>query len=92
MYFQHGFATVIAAKEIGEYCWINQQVTVGYTNKTDAPIIGNNCKISAGAIVIGDVYVGDNAVVGAGAVVTKNVKANSVVVGCPARELNNKKN
>lgn len=27
IYIQHGFSTVIAAKEVGSYCWVNQHVT-----------------------------------------------------------------
>lgn len=82
---QHGFSTVIAAKSIGKNCWINQQVTIGYTNDYDCPIIGDNVTINAGAIVIGDISIGDNSVIGAGAVVTKNVPSGCTVVGNPAR-------
>lgn len=81
---QHGFSTAIAAKSIGKNLWVNQQVTIGYTNDHDAPVIGNDVSISAGAIVIGDVHIGDNSVIGAGAVVTKNVPPNCTVVGNPA--------
>lgn len=50
-----------------------------------APItIGNNVWIGAGVIVLAGITIGDNAVVGAGSVVTKNVAANTVVVGNPA--------
>lgn len=82
---QHGFATIIHAKSIGENCWINQNVTIGFANKTDHPVIGNNVKIFSGAIVIGDVSIGDHAVIGAGAVVIKDVPPGCVVVGNPAR-------
>ena len=85
LFIEHGFATVISAKEIGENCWINQQVTIGYTNANDAPIIGNNVSIKVGAIVIGNIHVGDNSVVGAGAVVTHDVKENVIVAGVPAK-------
>src|SRR3972149_5048810 len=30
LFIQHGFCTIIAAKSIGENCWINQHVTIGY--------------------------------------------------------------
>lgn len=80
----HGFSTIIVAKSIGENCWINQQVTIGYRNTPTPPIIGNNVRVGAGAIVIGEIEIGDNSVIGAGAVVTKSVPANSVVVGNPA--------
>lgn len=87
LFIEHGFATVISAKEIGENCWINQQVTIGHTNASDAPTIGNNVSIKAGAIVIGNVNVCDNSVVGAGAVVTHDVKENTIVAGVPAIEI-----
>jgi len=85
LFIQHGFATIISAKEIGRDCWINQQVTIGYSNKTDAPIIGDNVTINAGAKVIGGVHIGSGSKIGAGAVVVKDVPANSVAVGVPAR-------
>ncbi|WP_225421336.1 DapH/DapD/GlmU-related protein [Levilactobacillus fuyuanensis] len=46
-----------------------------------------NAWIGAGATVLPGVTVGENAIVGAGAVVTKDVPANVVVVGTPARVL-----
>lgn len=84
LFLQHGFSTIIAAKEIGERCHINQQVTIGYDEK-DSPVIGNNVLVAAGAIVIGKVNIGDNAKVGAGAVVVKDVPANATVVGVAAK-------
>lgn len=85
MYVQHGFATIITAKSIGKNFWVNQQVTVGYTNDDDAPHIGDDVTLGAGALVLGDVTVGDGATVGAGAVVVKDVPPESTVVGVPAR-------
>jgi serine O-acetyltransferase len=84
LFIQHGFCTIIAAAEIGENCWINQQVTIGFSNATDCPTIGNNVTINAGAKVIGKVYIGENSKVGANAVVVKNVPPNATVVGVPA--------
>lgn len=81
---QHGFSSIISAEEMGECCRVNQQVTIGYQGNY-APIIGNNVRITAGAIVIGNVHIGDNAVIGAGAVVVKDVPANATVVGTAAR-------
>ncbi len=43
--------------------------------------------IGAGAIILPGVTIGKNAKVGAGAVVTKDVLANTIVVGNPAKEL-----
>ncbi len=51
-----------------------------------APItIGNNVWIGAGATILQGVSLGDNAVVAAGAVVSRNVEANTIVGGVPAR-------
>lgn len=86
---QHGFSTIIAAKEIGEYCRVFQQVTIGY-NGEDAPVIGDHVTVAAGAIVIGDVHLGEHSFVGAGAVVTRDVEKGTTVVGVPAREIDRK--
>jgi maltose O-acetyltransferase len=47
--------------------------------------IGDNVWLGGGAIVLPGVTIGDNAVIGAGAVVTKDVPADVVAVGNPAR-------
>jgi len=49
--------------------------------------VGNNVWIGYGAQILRGVTVGDNSIVGAGAVVTKDVPANAVVAGVPARVL-----
>lgn len=47
--------------------------------------ISDNVWLGGGAIVLPGVTIGDNTVVGAGAVVTKDLPANVVAVGNPAR-------
>ena len=84
LFIQYGFATVIAAKSIGRNCWINQQVTVGYTTSTDTPVIGDHVTINAGAKIIGNLKMGDHSIAGANAVVVKDVPNNCTVVGVPA--------
>ena len=51
-----------------------------------APIVlGKNVWVGSNSTILQGVAIGDNAVVAAGAVVTKNVPANVVVGGVPAR-------
>jgi len=48
-------------------------------------LIGNNCYIGSGAIIIGKVSIGDYAVIGAGSVVIQDVPARTFVAGLPAK-------
>ena len=82
---QHGFATIISAKQIGKNCKIYQQVTIGYDHTLQAPIIGDNVEICCGAKVIGGVTIGNNVIIGANAVVIKDVPNNCIVAGVPAK-------
>ena len=43
--------------------------------------------IGSGATILANVTIGENAIVGAGSVVTKDVPANTIVAGNPARVL-----
>lgn len=77
----HGLQGIFISRyaEIGDNCWIYQNVTIGEVNGK-APEIGNDVLIGAGAILIGDIKVGDGAKIGAGAVVSKDVPAGATVV------------
>ena len=87
LFIQHGFATIIAARSLGERCWVNQQVTIGFVRPEDRPVLGDGVAVYAGAKVLGDVTVGDGAVVGANAVVLEDVPPGHTAVGVPARLL-----
>lgn len=69
---------------IGENCTIYQQVTLGQSRGV-FPSLGDGVIVYAGAKITGGVHIGDNAVIGANAVVTKDVPANVIVGGVPAR-------
>jgi serine O-acetyltransferase len=84
LFFCHGFSTMIGVNTMGENCWINQQVTIGYVDK-GVPTIGNNVSIYAWAIILGEITIGDNSIIGAGAVVLKNVPADCMAYGNPMR-------
>lgn len=87
LFIQHGFSTYIAAESIGENCWINQQVTIGYKDNTKPPVIGNNVTITCGAKVLGPITIGDNVTIGANAVVVKDLPPDSVWGGVPAKRI-----
>ncbi len=68
----------------GENCRVYQNTTIGMKNGK-APVLGNNVTVYANCVIIGGVHIGDNAVIGAGSVVLKDVPANEVWAGNPAR-------
>lgn len=89
VFIDHGEGVVIGeTAEVGTGTVLYQGCTLGGTGKESGkrhPTIGENCVISAGAKILGNITVGDYAKVGAGAVVLKNVPAHATVVGVPAR-------
>ncbi|MFF6835667.1 MULTISPECIES: maltose acetyltransferase domain-containing protein [unclassified Streptomyces] len=88
----------VAAITIGEDCQIGPNVQLltpthplepqPRRDKLEAALpisIGNNVWLGGGVIVCPGVSIADNSVIGAGSVVTKDVPANVVAVGSPAR-------
>lgn len=90
VYFCHrGFGVVINPKvKIGKGTIIQHRCTIGEIGE-GVPVIGENCYIGAGAIVIGGITIGDNAKIGAGALVNVDVPTGCTAVGVPARIINN---
>ena len=83
-YIQHGFATIISAKKIGKNCRVYQQVTIGYKG-TESPVLEDNVSVTCGAKVLGELTMHSNSLAAAGAVVVKDVPANAIVAGVPAK-------
>lgn len=75
------------AKRIGNYCSLQTGVLLGksYGSEDEKPIIGDNVKFGPGAKVLGGITIGDNCFIGANAVVLKDMPANSLVGGVPAK-------
>lgn len=55
--------------------------------KVEPTVIGKGASIGSGATLLSNLRVGENAIVGAGSVVTKDVPANAIVAGNPAKVL-----
>lgn len=70
----------IGDSKIGESSNIGAGViTCNYDgNKKNTTIIGNNCFIGSGSMIIAPVLIEDNATIGAGSVITKNCPANKL--------------
>ncbi|HEV2114925.1 MAG TPA: acyltransferase [Terriglobales bacterium] len=55
--------------------------------KVEPTRVRQGASVGSGATILANVTIGENALVGAGSVVTKDVPANSIVAGNPARVL-----
>jgi acetyltransferase-like isoleucine patch superfamily enzyme len=55
--------------------------------KVERTVIKRGASIGSGATILSNISIGENAIVGAGSVVTKDVPANAIVAGNPARVL-----
>lgn len=83
---------------LGDGCQIGHNVVFATLNHGLAPekreftypapiVLGRNVWVGSNATILQGVTIGDNAVVAAGAVVTKDVAANTVVGGVPAKPI-----
>jgi acetyltransferase-like isoleucine patch superfamily enzyme len=55
--------------------------------KVEQTVVKKRASIGSGATILSQVTIGEDAIVGAGSVVTKDVPANTIVAGNPARVL-----
>ena len=55
--------------------------------KVERTLVKKGASIGSGSTILSNVVIGDNAIVGAGSVVTKDVPANTIVAGNPAKVL-----
>lgn len=82
------FALINAGATVSHNCRLNDYATIAPGAHVAGNVhIGEGAEIGIGASVVQGVVIGEWSVVGAGAVVTKDVDANTTVVGCPARSI-----
>ena len=62
------------------------------TNEGKSISIGNHVWLGMRAIILKGVNIGHNSIVAAGSIVTKDVKANTIVSGSPAKQIKENKN
>jgi len=55
--------------------------------RVERTLVKNGASIGSGATILSKVSIGENAIVGAGSVVTRDVPANTIIAGNPARLL-----
>ncbi|WOD06203.1 hypothetical protein [Marinomonas sp. GJ51-6] len=84
LYIEHGFSTIVFAKSIGKNFYINQNVTIG-TGRGGNPTIGDNVRVGANSVIIGNIFVADDVKVGAGAVLNFEVPKGSTVISQKCR-------
>jgi acetyltransferase-like isoleucine patch superfamily enzyme len=53
--------------------------------KVERTVVKKGASIGSGATILSNISIGENAIVGAGSVVTKDVPANTIVAGNPAK-------
>ena len=88
----HGGVTIGDGCQIGHnvvFATLNHGIKPEERKRTiPAPIVlGKNVWVGSNSTILQGVTIGDNAIVAAGAVVTKDVPANTVVGGVPARAI-----
>lgn len=87
----HAHAVVVHESSVlGADCTLRHSTTLGTVDpsgvsSTDAPVLGDGVDVGCHVCILGPVRVGDRAAIGAGSVVVRDVPADAVVVGNPAR-------
>lgn len=81
---QHG-VTVEKHVQIGSHCSIYSESSID--EKRGPVILRRNCRVGAHCVVMPGVTIGENAVIGAMSFVNRDIPANTVAYGVPARPM-----
>lgn len=73
--------------DAGHEVKIGDYVTIGHGAVVHGCVIGNNCLIGMGAIILNGAVIEDNCIIGAGTLITQNkvIPAGSMVLGNPGK-------
>lgn len=83
-YINAKFGVTIADEvQIGSHCSLYSVSTID--DKTGPIVLERNCRIGSHSVIMPGVTVGANAIVGAMSFVNRNIPANCIAVGVPAR-------
>jgi len=95
LYIGHYGGIFIGNVEMGKYCNISHQVTIGFSgnipDRYGVPTIGEYVYLAPGAKLFSKIRIGNNVDIGANAVVSKDIPDNAIVVGNPGRIIGYKK-
>lgn len=80
-----GSGCIITDSDAHPLDWQDRRENRNENTKNAPVVIGNDVFIGARSIILKGVTIGDRAVIGAGSVVSKDVPADSVVAGNPAK-------
>ena len=79
---------IINCTKMGNYCTVNSGVVLGNKRPGEndqTPIVGDGVNFCVGSKAIGNITIGNNVLIAPNSVVTKDVPANCIVAGIPAK-------
>lgn len=91
----HPNGLVVSPKsKLGERVSLHSDVVLGVRDgdwRVEAPMVGDDVTLGTGAKLLGSIHIGDRSIVGANSVVMKDVPADHIAVGIPAKVIPQKK-